>query len=158
MRPRASTPLGAFRLLALLGQNATTTVTNIQGAYDTNVHGAGTSADATVTTMYLRPDMGYSAGVTLDCSACHDPHGTPNSFALNASVKSANGGVTLTGRVVYRIPGGGYDMRFFCGSCHQFDSATHDPMAHTDTTQFGQTDCTSCHRHVRADGSPSTGL
>ena len=151
---------------AVLGENAATVATDIENAYNTNVHGFGVASDTTTATTYLRTDMGYMAGDTLDCSACHDSHGTPNDFGLVSQVKSATALTTVSGLLVYKIPAGtitptspvGYDLRFFCSSCHVFDPATHDPMAHTDTTRFGKTDCTSCHRHVSVGGSPSSGL
>ena len=147
------------------GQNGTTTVTDMKSAYDVNVHGYADASDPTTTTDFLRPDMGYSAGDTLDCTACHDPHGTSNNFSLLTKIKSADGTKTVSGVLVYKIPAGsitsaspvGYDTRFFCSTCHLFDPATHDPMAGTDTTVFGKTDCNSCHSHVKS-GAPSTGL
>jgi hypothetical protein len=42
----------------------------------------------------------------------------------------------------------GYDLRFFCSSCHVYDVESHDERALTDTTEFGKTDCTTCHSHV----------
>ena len=102
--------------------------------------------------------MGYMVGDSLDCSACHDPHGTANDFGLVSTVKSADAKTSVARLLVYKIPAGGYAVRFFCSGCHVFDSAMHDPIAHTYTTQFGKTDCTSCHRHVETDGSASRGL
>ncbi len=151
---------------AVLGQSGATTLTDIKSAYDVNVHGSGVATDSTTTNDYLRTDMGYSAGDSLDCTACHDTHGSSNNFALRQSVVSASRDTTISGVLVYKIPAGsitptspvGYDLRFFCSTCHKFDPETHDPLAGTDTTQFGKTDCTTCHSHVDAGGSPSTGL
>jgi predicted CXXCH cytochrome family protein len=151
---------------AVRGQNATTTAIDIKSAYNTNAHGFGVRSDTATTTAFLRPDMGYSANAVLECRACHEPHGTVNGYALRQDVVSANGGTAIQGLLVYKIPAGsisatspvGYDLRFFCSTCHLFDPATHDPMAGTDTTRLGQTDCTACHRHVRADGTPSDRL
>ena len=151
---------------AVKGQDATTTVPDIKDAYNTNVHGFGAKSGLTTTTAFLRPDMGYSADAVLDCSACHESHGSVNDFALKQDVSSVDGKATENGLIVYEIPAGsitatspvGHDLRFFCSSCHLFDPATHDPMAGTDTTQIGKTDCTRCHRHIRANGTPSHNL
>jgi hypothetical protein len=150
----------------VLAENGATKTVDIKDAWPTNVHGLGVSSNADVTNAYLRSDMGYTAGDTLDCSACHDPHGTPNNFALNSTVKSANALTSVSGVAVYTIPAGsitstspvGYDFRYFCSSCHVFDPSTHDPIAHTDTTKFGKVDCAQCHRHVLANGSASSDL
>jgi predicted CXXCH cytochrome family protein len=143
----------------VLAESAATTVTDIQGAYSLNVHGFGTASGPTTTTAYLRPDMGYTYNTVLECRSCHDPHGTMNNYALQQNVVSASGNKTVSGVVVAKVPGGGYDLRFFCSTCHLFDSATHDlsSMANTSTTTFPM-DCTACHRHVRTNGLPSTRL
>lgn len=141
---------------AVLGEHGATTVTDIKHAYlATNVHGLGPTSDPNA---HLRDDMGYKVGNALDCSACHDPHGTANAFGLVSTIKSADASISVSGLLVYKIPAGGYDLRFFCSGCHDFDPLTHDPLAHWDTTQFGTTDCTRCHRHVNTDGTASTGL
>ena len=150
---------------AVTGQGGATTVADIKDAYATNVHGFGAHSITTTATAFLRPDMGYGVDTVLDCNACHEPHGTINNYALKQNVTSADKSTTASGLLVYKIPAGsitptspvGYDVRFFCSSCHLFDPATHDPIAHTDTTQFGKTDCLSCHRHIK-NGTPSTNL
>jgi predicted CXXCH cytochrome family protein len=144
---------------AVTAESSATTVTDIKLAYDVNVHGLGQQSGPTTTTAYLRPDMGYAYGDVLECRACHDPHGTVNNFALRQDVVSASGNKTINGVVVAKVPGGGYDFRFFCNTCHLFDSATHDlpSMAGTDTTTFPM-NCMACHRHVRTNGIPSTRL
>jgi len=151
---------------AVRGKSGATTAPDIEAANLVNVHGLGTASDPGTTTAYLRPDMGYYVGDSMDCSTCHDSHDTSNTYGLRSSVVSADGAKKVGGLLVYKIPAGtitptspvGYDLRFFCSSCHLFDPATHDPLAGTDTTQVGKTDCTSCHRHVDMHGTPSTGL
>jgi predicted CXXCH cytochrome family protein len=141
---------------AVLGEEATTTAVDIEAAYNLNVHGFATSSNPTTATAMLRTDMGYAVGDTLDCTACHDSHGTTNDFSLLSEVKSQDGESSVSGLLVYRIPAGtitptspvGYDLRFFCSSCHVYDVKSHDERALTDTTEFGKTDCTSCHSHV----------
>jgi predicted CXXCH cytochrome family protein len=141
---------------AVLASNASTSVANIKDAYQVNVHGFGSRSDATTTTAFLRPDMGYQYGDVLECRSCHDPHGTSNNFALQQSIKSADGLKTISGVIVGKSPTGGYDLRFFCGTCHLFDSASHDSRAGTSTVSF-PTNCTTCHRHIKA-GAPSMRL
>ena len=141
----------------MLASAGATTVVDIKTAYLTNVHGSGSRSDPATTTAYLRPDMGYKYGDVLDCSACHDPHGSVNGYALQQNVTSTNGDKTIGGVTVAKTPSGGYDLRFFCGACHVFDPATHDSMAGTSTVSF-PTDCTACHRHVETDGSASSNL
>jgi predicted CXXCH cytochrome family protein len=141
---------------AVLASGAATTVPDIKNAYQVNVHGYGSASGATTTTAFLRPDMGYQYGDVLECRSCHDPHGTVNNFALQQNVTSANGVKTISGVVVAKSPNGGYDLRFFCATCHLFDSATHDSMAGTSTVDF-PTNCTTCHRHIKG-GVPSPNL
>jgi predicted CXXCH cytochrome family protein len=141
---------------AVLASGAATTVADIKDAYAINVHGQGQRSGAATTTAFLRPDMGYRYGDVLECSSCHDPHGTANNYALLQNVKSADGGKTISGVVVAPVPGGGYDLRFFCGTCHVWDSSTHDSMAGTSTVSF-PTDCTTCHKHINGS-TPSSNL
>jgi hypothetical protein len=104
--------------------------------------------------------MGYTVGTVFECRTCHDPHGTSNNYALQEQVRSATGNMTVKGLAVYRIapPSGtptepaGYDLRFFCNSCHLFDPATHDPLAGTSTVSFPN-DCTRCHKHMNSTGT-----
>jgi predicted CXXCH cytochrome family protein len=141
---------------AVLGSNATTKVADIQTAFSVNVHGFGSQSGATTTTAYLRPDMGYTYGTVLECRSCHDPHGTANSYALQQNVTSADGDKTISGVVITRASGGGYDTRFFCNTCHIFDSTSHDLRSGASTGSF-PTNCTTCHRHIKS-GVPSPNL
>jgi hypothetical protein len=149
---------------AVLGQNATTTVSDLKSVWSTQVHGDGVASDPTTTTAYLRPDMGYAVGDSLDCKVCHDPHGTMNNYGLNTTIVSADGNTRINGLAVYEIPAGsvtstspaGYDYRFWCSSCHLFDPKTHDAMAPgADTTVIGKSDCNQCHHHTH--GYPNSG-
>lgn len=153
----------------VLATGGATTVTDIRDAYSVNVHGEGVSASSTVATARLRPDMGYQVNTTLECSACHEPHGTVNSYALRQNVVSADGGVSINGVLVVTIPAGstsptsaeGYDLRYFCSTCHLFSPADHDLLAtgsSTSTLTASFTDCTRCHRHVRTNGTPTSRL
>ena len=163
--PWADAVLGAPRTP---GGSPETTAADIQLAYADNVHGDGTPSDLAATAALLRPDMGYTTATatTLDCNTCHDPHGTSNAFALKESVVSRNGNTTVSGLSVVEIPGSGgtpagYDMRFFCSSCHILTAASHAslvPTSEADLARF-PIDCTGCHKHVLDDGSAGgTGL
>jgi predicted CXXCH cytochrome family protein len=101
--------------------------------------------------------MGYRPGAVLDCPSCHDSHGGVNNFALQQNVTSADGLKTIRDVVVPKVPSGGYDLRFFCGTCHLWDSTSHDAVTGAITSTF-PADCTTCHRHIKSDGVPSTGL
>ena len=141
---------------AVLASGAATKTANIEAAYQVNVHGFGSQSGATTTTAYLRPDMGYQYGDVLECRSCHDPHGTVNNYALQQNITSANGLKTIGGVTVAKAAGTGNDLRFFCSTCHLWESATHDSMAGTSTVNF-PTNCTACHRHIQ-NGAPSTKL
>jgi predicted CXXCH cytochrome family protein len=149
----------------VLASGGATTVVDIQTAYATNVHGSGDSSPSATGTAHLRSDMGYSVGQTLDCDACHDPHGTPNGYALRSDVVSADGAKRLYGAIVTRIPAGsvtptspvGYDTRYFCSTCHVWDPAEHDARTGAHTQSY-PADCTGCHRHMKSSGTPSRRL
>jgi predicted CXXCH cytochrome family protein len=153
----------------VLGWSGATTAVDIKVAYGDNVHGAGVPSDPATAQANLRPDMGYAVGSVLECRACHDSHGSTNDFALNSSVTSANGATTLDGLLVYKIPAGsvtptspvGYDLRFFCSSCHILTPQTHAALAPSDVVDLNRfpVDCTRCHKHMNASRTAgSTGL
>jgi len=136
-----------------LGDGGTASTIDIAQYWDMDWHGPRAGNPST-----LRADMGYSSGDPLACDACHDPHGSANTFGLAESVESADGETTVHGLLVYPIPEGGYDMRFFCGACHDINDATHPGGTggsgpggggSVDLTQF-PVDCTSssCHSHA----------
>jgi predicted CXXCH cytochrome family protein len=138
----------------VLASGAATSVTDIDLAYQRNVHGFGAENSSATTNANLRPSMGYSYDTVLECSACHDPHGSANNYALRTSVNSADGSQAIKGVVVAPVPGGGYDLRFFCNTCHLFDPTTHESLSGTSTVNF-PTDCTAagCHRHMNEAGT-----
>jgi predicted CXXCH cytochrome family protein len=138
---------------AVLARNAATSTVDMQSLYQTSVHGFASQSNSTTATTYLRADMGYGYGDVLECRVCHDPHGTVNRTAMNSDVKSANGSKTASGLLIASAGGGAYDYRFFCSSCHIWDSATHDSFAGTSTVDF-PTKCSNCHYF----GSPVGGL
>lgn len=130
----------------VLARSALTTTSDIEARYSVNTHGFASRSGSTTTTAYLRTDMGYAYGDVLECRSCHDPHGTANNDAVLDTVKSANGAITIYGVLTYKIPSGGKDFRFFCATCHVWDSASHDTRAGTNTTVF-PTNCKACHGH-----------
>ena len=138
----------------VLASGAATTVADIELAYQRNVHGFGAETTSATTNANLRPDMGYTYDTVLECGACHDPHGSVNNYALRPNVASADGERVIKNVVVAPVPGGGYDLRFFCNTCHVFDSAVHESLSGTSTVSF-PTDCTAagCHRHMNEAGT-----
>ena len=140
---------------AVLAFGGATRIADIQTAYVTNVHGDGTRSDPTTTTAFLRVDMAYTAGMVLKCSDCHDPHGSMNNFTLRQNVVSAGATMTVGGLLVAEAPGG-YDLRFFCSSCHILNLAAHLALS-VDFSSF-PIDCTRCHRHEASVGVGSTEL
>ena len=146
----------------VLARSALTTTSNTQAAYQVNVHGFA-SRNPTTTADFLRSDMGYAYGDTLECRSCHDPHGTANNDAVVDTIKSANGSKTIYGVLTYKIPassGGGKDFRFLCNTCHIWNQVDHDVRASaitgvsTNTAVF-PTNCKRCHGHtVVATGTP----
>jgi len=130
----------------VLARSALTTTSDIQARYTVNVHGFASASGSTTTTAHLRTDMGYAYGDVLECRACHDPHGTSNNDAVLDTVVSANGSKTISGVLTYKIPSGGKDFRFFCNTCHLWDSASHDSRAGTSTVSF-PVNCKACHGH-----------
>ena len=99
--------------------------------------------------------MGYTTGMTLDCTVCHDGHGTVNTYALKQNVPSRTGGLVKSGLLVARVPGGGVDFRFFCNACHNLTVASH--VSHADISVF-PTNCmgSGCHQHTMAPLGPGT--
>ena len=149
---------GAVTTAAVSG---VTTTTNIQAAYQVNQHGFGSrSSSASSAAAFLRPDMGYAYGDVLECRSCHDPHGTANDDAILDTVKSANGSKSIAGVLTYKIPSGGKDFRYFCNTCHVWDSTSHDVRAQAITgvspnSGVFPTNCKKCHGHtVVATGTP----
>lgn len=126
-----------------LGPGGTSASADIQGAWNLNAHGYGDAVDPK-----LRPEMGYGQGTVMNCRTCHDGHGSVNAFTLRQDVYSADGSVRKDGLLVAPAPGG-YDLRYFCNSCHDLTPAQHAPYANISTFP---TDCTSCHRHMPTAG------
>lgn len=108
---------------------------NISNAWQTDAHGNGVGSSNVI----LDPAMGYSRGDVLDCTTCHEPHGSPNADTLKTTVTSKDGTVQKSGLLVYKIADGQYDMRYFCNACHGQQNMGNQ--------QRWPTDCTSCHKH-----------
>jgi hypothetical protein len=138
---------------AVVATGPRNTVLDVKTLYQTAVHGFGQQSDASTTTAFLRPDMGYAYGAVLECRACHEPHGTANALALKSDITSANGSKTISGVLVGTPGNGTQDFRFFCATCHIWSSAVHDSFAGTSTVSF-PTNCAACHYF----GSPVGGL
>jgi predicted CXXCH cytochrome family protein len=130
----------------LAASGATRTV-DIKSAYTVNFHGSATSTDGP---MFLNTQMGYSAGDTLQCSACHGEHGALNPMQLRGDVRSAGGTATVDRALVATVPGGGYDLRFFCTACHNLTPEAHLAATATVDISTFPMDCTGtgCHQHT----------
>lgn len=96
--------------------------------------------------------MGYdnsseAPNYVMDCSVCHEPHGTPNNSNLRTVIKSVDATKTKEGLLTYQWEyqnsNGetvrGVDARFFCKSCHTSSN-------HVESQNFPR-DCFSCHKH-----------
>lgn len=114
---------------------------NIQEAYHLGAdsradqHGEGLASSNVV----LDPAMGWQRGDVLPCSACHEPHGTPNAYNLRSTVISKDGAQRKDGLLVLKLPGGGADARNFCNACHGRQQMGNQ--------QPWPADCLSCHKH-----------
>ncbi len=100
----------------------TKTLTNIGASYSTSFH------------------------AQLDCTVCHDSHGSINSYSLKTATTSTSG-TAKTGLLVYTWKyqdNGqtvqGVDARFFCNTCHGPNNT------HIESKSF-PTDCFTCHKH-----------
>lgn len=103
----------------------------------------------------LDSSMGYDNASTapnyvMDCTVCHEPHGTANGYNLRTELKSLDGTKTKRGLLAYTWKynsGGtittGSDARFFCNGCHG--------RKHMGNNKSFPTDCFSggsgCHSH-----------
>ena len=143
-----STDTSPWAAAPLAAGGATNTV-DIAAAWATNFHSGGSVS--TTAGANLRPGMGFSAGDTLVCGDCHDPHGSPNRFTLLDTVRAKTGTMTADALLVVPVGGGGVDLRFFCSSCHDLSASTHPGPAQggADLSVY-PLDCTAsgCHRHV----------
>jgi hypothetical protein len=95
--------------------------------------------------------MGYSAGDALTCASCHDSHGSVNRFTLLESVRSKSGTSSVDSLLVFPMPSGGADLRFFCASCHELSPTSHPgPGAGGADLTLWPLDCTAsgCHNHA----------
>lgn len=138
-----------------LGSGGTSLSPDIQSAYQYNVHGYAVTTSTT--NPYLRPEMGYTTGMTLGCATCHDGHGTVNAYELRQNVKSADGATMRTGRLVYKMTTGA-DFRFFCSACHDLTPANHLAASGVSISAF-PTNCMAagCHRHTMQPIGPAAG-
>ncbi len=129
-----------------LARSAATTTTNIAQTWLADIHGG-----AIATPSYLRSDSGYVQGDVISCEICHDPHGSPNRWALTDTIVSKEGAVTARGLLVYPLPSGGADLRFFCSGCHDVGPSTH-PGASSGGADLSvwPLDCSTaaCHAHI----------
>ena len=117
--------------------SGTQTLTNIKQTFLSEQHGEGVASS----TLVMDPSMGWQRGDVVPCSACHEPHGTPNGWNLRSTVYSKDGTRKKEGLMVLKLPDGGYDFRYFCNGCHGRN--------HMGNRKSWPTDCMSgnCHKH-----------
>jgi predicted CXXCH cytochrome family protein len=127
-----------------LGEGGTTTTKNIKDVWDTNVHGDGSSDSPS-----LSGSLGYAKGDALSCASCHDAHGSTNRYALLESVAGTGTSNSADNLTAVPVPGGGWDLRFYCDSCHDLAGAGHSVAVDT-SISVGWVDCTrsGCHTHA----------
>ncbi len=136
---------GRWAQAPLASGGAGSTPVDIAVAWQTDAHGAATS---TSPNLRLHAPMGYEAGVSLACDTCHDPHGSSGPYSLRETVASANGSHSHENVLAEPILDAqqhavGYDLRFFCQSCHELTPENH---VWADISAY-PTDCTGCHKH-----------
>jgi predicted CXXCH cytochrome family protein len=124
---------------APLAAGGTTVTADIASVWGTNVHGGAPSSAP-----MLNATLGYAKGDSLVCASCHDSHGSNNRFALLETVVGT-GTATTAGNLTVTPAGAGWDLRFFCDSCHDLTPASHTAA---DISGF-PVDCTAsgCHTH-----------
>lgn len=127
---------------APLGAGGSATTADIASVWGTNVHGGGASVSPD-----LKPGMGYAQGDDLVCATCHDSHGSSNEFALLESVEASGSATTADGLSVAPVSGGGWDLRFYCDSCHNISVAGHTAA----DLSVWPLDCTASGCHTHAD-------
>lgn len=126
---------------APLGTGGTSTTSNIKAVWDTNVHGDGDADDP-----QLKSAMGFGPDNELDCATCHDAHGSSNEYALLESVEASGSAASADNLSVAPVSGGGWDLRFYCDSCHELTVENHTEA----DISVWPTNCTAsgCHTHA----------
>jgi predicted CxxxxCH...CXXCH cytochrome family protein len=91
----------------------------------------------------------------VDCTDCHDPHGTRNLSMIRTEIRGTP--VTFTART----GPGSFDApdndnrNDLCATCHTQTRHNRVPGNQAETPHFEGMDCTSCHKHDR-DERPET--
>ncbi|MDF1595331.1 MAG: cytochrome c3 family protein [Acidimicrobiia bacterium] len=107
------------------------------------LNGSGGPHDTFDATYYFTNERSdHGAGAQLACTACHDPHGSSNSYLLReyvispgqAGVPAGTVGPRVTGFIDEDTPEQQAILSDFCGSCHG-DHHTPNRL------------CTQCHNH-----------
>jgi predicted CXXCH cytochrome family protein len=125
---------------APLAAGGATVTADIASVWGTNVHGGGASDSPD-----LKAGMGYQKGDDLNCASCHDAHGSINRYALLETVVGT-GTANTAENLTVAPAGSGWDLRFFCDSCHDLTVSGHTAA---DLTAW-PLDCTvsGCHNHA----------
>lgn len=144
---------------APLGVTMPEGTTDIRSAWQGDLHGAGVGDGFGGTPVQSPYARGSEA---IDCSTCHDSHGTSNIYHVPTTVNGSPG-ISATS---------GSQLRSLCSSCHQGTLDNwHAPCVdcHTNGHWAGwvdppvesrlpntSSDCTSCHGHGKSWTHPAT--
>ncbi|MFQ5854389.1 MAG: CxxxxCH/CxxCH domain-containing protein [Anaerolineae bacterium] len=115
-------------------------------------HGAGGSASVKVST-HGNTHFGFrfQGQFQVDCTECHNPHGTGNLSMIRSEIRGDL--ITFTART----GAGSFDTpdndnrNDLCARCHTQTRHNRVPSNQTETRHFEGADCTNCHKHDRDD-------
>lgn len=115
-------------------------------------HGEGGSASIKVST-HGNTHFGFrfEQPFQVNCSDCHDPHGTGNLSMIRAEIRGNP--VTFTSRTgdgSFDTPGND-NRNDLCATCHTETRHNRVPGNQAEVWHFEGSDCTSCHAHDRDD-------
>ncbi len=104
-------------------------------------------------------NQGYSNATqkpfSEQCVNCHNPHGSPNLFAIKEVV---NGNrvyfLSLTGENSFDTPNND-NTRDICATCHTTTAHNRVPSNQATNPHYEGQNCTTCHKH-ETDGDPKT--
>ncbi len=87
----------------------------------------------------------FKTNYVLNCTDCHEPHGSPNEFLLRTTVNGVQVNVNNGGPIGGTASGCWYN---FCTACHGLNTNTieHDPSQGCPRLPLNAT-CYDCHRH-----------
>ncbi len=110
------------------------------------------TVDGTGDGIYRGLREGYEYGTSLECTECHNVHGTTNPFLLIDSTVAGVRGLDSSIRLrPYSIEIDGGNLSQLCVICHKMDTVLDDGDRDTGNGLSGvhyvESDCTDCHTH-----------